>query len=105
MVVQPLVSYYSDRSRLSFCCCRPFIACDVIGVVISALIIGYAGDLGHALGDNLCKKSKQHTLLIFILGFCKKPKQHTLMIFNTKRTTARAFSFLYISSPIAWPRL
>lgn len=69
LVVQPPVGYYSDRSRSRFGCHRPFIVYGIIAVAMAALLIGYATDLGHTLGDDLDKKTKPHTVVIFVLGF------------------------------------
>ncbi|GAU18375.1 hypothetical protein TSUD_202640 [Trifolium subterraneum] len=69
MIVQPIVGYYSDRSHSRFGRRRPFIFFGAIAVALAVFFIGYAADIGHALGDDLNKKTRTRAVVIFVLGF------------------------------------
>ncbi|AES90998.2 sucrose transporter 2 [Medicago truncatula] len=68
LVVQPFIDYYSDRCRSSFGRCCPFILGGVIAVVITALLIAFATELGHLFGDTLESETKPHTIVILVLS-------------------------------------
>ncbi|KAL5066273.1 hypothetical protein RYX36_028010 [Vicia faba] len=69
LIVQPIVGYYSDRSRSRFGRRRPFIFFGALSVAISVFLIGYAADIGRSLGDNITKKTRPRAVVIFVLGF------------------------------------
>jgi solute carrier family 45 protein 1/2/4 len=69
IIVQPIVGYYSDRSHSRFGRRRPYIFFGAISVAIAVFFIGYAADLGHALGDDLTKKTRHRAVAIFTIGF------------------------------------
>ncbi|KAL1196038.1 Sucrose transport protein SUC2 [Cardamine amara subsp. amara] len=69
MLVQPFVGYYSDRSRSRFGRRRPFIAAGAGLVAIAVVLIGYAADIGVALGDRVDSTPKSHAIVVFAVGF------------------------------------
>lgn len=69
MIVQPIVGYYSDRCTSRFGRRRPFIVAGAALVAVAVILIGYAADLGHVMGDKLDKTPKTWAILIFGLGF------------------------------------
>ncbi|XP_045814811.1 sucrose transport protein SUC8-like [Trifolium pratense] len=69
MIVQPLVGYYSDRSHSRFGRRRPYIFFGSISVALAVFFIGFASDIGHALGDDLTQKTRTRAVVIFIVGF------------------------------------
>ncbi|VVB13415.1 unnamed protein product [Arabis nemorensis] len=69
MIVQPIVGYYSDRCTSRFGRRRPFIAAGAALVAVAVILIGYAADLGHIMGDKLDKTPKTWAILIFGLWF------------------------------------
>jgi solute carrier family 45 protein 1/2/4 len=69
IIVQPIVGYYSDRSHSRFGRRRPYIFFGAIFVAIAVFFIGFAADLGHALGDDLTQKTRTRAVVIFIVGF------------------------------------
>ncbi|KAH7524924.1 hypothetical protein FEM48_Zijuj06G0170900 [Ziziphus jujuba var. spinosa] len=69
LLVQPIVGYYSDRCNSRFGRRRPFIAGGATCVIFAVFLIGFAADLGHALGDSLGKKTKPRAVAFFVIGF------------------------------------
>ncbi|XP_020206253.1 sucrose transport protein SUC1 [Cajanus cajan] len=69
LVVQPIVGYYSDRTTSRFGRRRPFILAGSVAVAIAVFLIGYAADIGHAMGDDLKKKTRPRAVAFFVIGF------------------------------------
>ncbi|MED6132532.1 transcription factor [Stylosanthes scabra] len=69
MVVQPIVGYYSDRCTSKLGRRRPFILGGAVAVAIAVFLIGFAADIGHAIGDDLSKKTRPRAVAIFVIGF------------------------------------
>ncbi|OIW01400.1 hypothetical protein TanjilG_25696 [Lupinus angustifolius] len=69
LIVQPIVGYYSDRCKSRFGRRRPFICTGAIAVAIAVILIGFAADFGHSLGDNLTLKTRPRAVAFFVLGF------------------------------------
>ncbi|KAL6007697.1 transcription factor [Asimina triloba] len=70
MVVQPLVGHQSDRCRSRWGRRRPFIAGGAALVTLAVLLIGFAADIGRAMGDPLgAGKTKSKAIGIFVVGF------------------------------------
>ncbi|CAA0809811.1 Sucrose transport protein SUC2 [Striga hermonthica] len=65
LLVQPIVGYFSDKIGKR----RPFIAVGACLVTVAVFLIGFAADMGYALGDSLEKTPKPKALLIFVIGF------------------------------------
>ncbi|GAB2271951.1 hypothetical protein Dimus_006779 [Dionaea muscipula] len=69
MFVQPIVGYTSDRMKTKFGRRKPFIATGTALICMSVLLIGFAADFGHAIGDKLDQKMKARAVALFVLGF------------------------------------
>ncbi|OIW07796.1 hypothetical protein TanjilG_31988 [Lupinus angustifolius] len=69
LVVQPIAGYYSDRCKSRFGRRRPFICAGAIAVAISIILIGFAADFGHSLGDDLTLKTRPRAVAFFVIGF------------------------------------
>lgn len=69
MIVQPTIGHYSDRCTSRFGRRRPFIVSGAILLCFSVTIIGFAADLGAALGDSIKKETKIRAITLFVLGF------------------------------------
>ncbi|KAK1371858.1 Sucrose transport protein-like [Heracleum sosnowskyi] len=69
MLVQPIVGYYSDRCTAAFGRRRPFILGGACCVAMAVVLIGFAADIGHAIGDDLAKKLRPRAITVFIIGF------------------------------------
>ncbi|GMG99359.1 hypothetical protein Nepgr_001199 [Nepenthes gracilis] len=69
MFVQPVVGYISDRMQTKFGRRKPFIAAGTALICLSVLLIGYASDFGHAVGDDLTQRTKPRAVAIFVVGF------------------------------------
>ncbi|KAL2467549.1 Sucrose transport protein SUC5 [Forsythia ovata] len=69
LVFQPVVGYYSDRCTSRFGRRRPFIVAGAFLLSFGVLLIGYAADIGRALGDSLLYGTKPRAVACFVLGF------------------------------------
>ncbi|GAB2211975.1 hypothetical protein Droror1_Dr00025315 [Drosera rotundifolia] len=69
MIVQPIVSYTSDRLKTKYGRRKPFIAMGTALICMAVLLIGYAIDFGYAFGDRLDQKTKPRAVGLFVLGF------------------------------------
>ncbi|KAL6007699.1 general substrate transporter [Asimina triloba] len=70
MVVQPLVGHQSDRCRCRWGRRRPFIAGGAAMVTMAVVLIGFAADMGRAMGDPLgAGKKKSKAIGVFVVGF------------------------------------
>ncbi|KAA0032286.1 hypothetical protein IC582_010793 [Cucumis melo] len=69
LIVQPTVGYYSDRCTSRFGRRRPFIVAGASFVATAVFLIGFAADIGHAVGDELSKPIKPRAVAIFVVGF------------------------------------
>ncbi|CAA7052383.1 unnamed protein product [Microthlaspi erraticum] len=69
IIVQPIVGYHSDRCTSRYGRRRPFIAAGAALVAVAVVIIGYAADMGHKMGDDLLQKPKVRAIVIFATGF------------------------------------
>ncbi|KAL8133252.1 hypothetical protein AgCh_008635 [Apium graveolens] len=69
MFVQPIVGYYSDRCTCKFGRRRPFIIGGACFVACAVFLIGFAADIGYAAGDDLSKKFKSRSIVVFVVGF------------------------------------
>lgn len=69
MLVQPIVGYYSDRCTAAFGRRRPFILGGACCVAMAVVLIGFAADIGHAIGDDLAKKLRPRAITVFVIGF------------------------------------
>ncbi|KAG7640828.1 Multi antimicrobial extrusion protein [Arabidopsis suecica] len=69
LLVQPSVGYFSDRCTSRFGRRRPFIATGALLVAVAVVLIGYAADFGHSMGDKIDKPVKMRAVVIFALGF------------------------------------
>nr|AFM28291.1 SUTp2 [Medicago truncatula] len=86
LVVQPFIGYYIDHCQSSFDRHRPFILGGVIAVVIAALLIAFASDLGHLFGDTLESETKPHNIVITVLSLSMFEVAN-----NVVQTPCRAF--------------
>lgn len=69
MLVQPIVGYYSDRCTAKLGRRRPFIISGAILVIFAVIMIGFAADFGHSLGDSLTETPKGRAVTFFVIGF------------------------------------
>ncbi|XP_057489819.1 sucrose transport protein SUC8-like [Actinidia eriantha] len=69
LLVQPTVGYYSDRCTSKFGRRRPFIVAGAALVALAVVLIGWAADMGRALGDSPEKKTKPRAVVFFVIGF------------------------------------
>lgn len=69
LVFQPIVGYYSDRCTSRFGRRRPYIVAGAFLLSFGVLLIGFAADIGRALGDSLIYGSKPRAVACFVLGF------------------------------------
>ncbi|KAK4436778.1 Sucrose transport protein SUC2 [Sesamum alatum] len=69
LLVQPIVGYYSDHCTSRFGRRRPFIGFGAGLVALAIFLIGFAADLGHAVGDSLGKGPKPRAITVFVVGF------------------------------------
>ncbi|VYS69170.1 unnamed protein product [Arabidopsis thaliana] len=69
LLVQPSVGYFSDRCKSRFGRRRPFIAMGALLVAVAVVLIGYAADFGHSMGDKVDEPVKMRAVVIFALGF------------------------------------
>ncbi|CAA7052382.1 unnamed protein product [Microthlaspi erraticum] len=70
MIVQPIVGFHSDRCTSRFGRRRPFIAAGAALVAVAVVLIGYAADIGHKMGDDIYKKEPRYrAIAIFATGF------------------------------------
>ncbi|CAD5333858.1 unnamed protein product [Arabidopsis thaliana] len=69
LLVQPSVGYFSDRCKSRFGRRRPFIATGALLVAVAVVLIGYAADFGHSMGDKVDEPVKMRAVVIFALGF------------------------------------
>ncbi|KAL9229087.1 hypothetical protein vseg_004598 [Gypsophila vaccaria] len=69
ILVQPIVGYSSDRLKNKFGRRKPFITAGTILIILAVLLIGFAADIGHSVGDDLTKKTKPRAVAIFVVGF------------------------------------
>lgn len=69
LLVQPIVGYFSDRTKNRLGRRRPFIIVGALFVAISVFLIGFAADLGHIAGDRLDQEMKPRAVAIFVVGF------------------------------------
>ncbi|KAK7315459.1 hypothetical protein VNO77_34006 [Canavalia gladiata] len=89
LVVQPIVGYYSDRSTSRFGRRRPFIFYGAIAVAVAVFLIGYAADIGYAVGDDITKKTRPRAVAIFVvLGYAAGSYRNLHNIFPFTETKA-----------------
>ncbi|RWR72315.1 sucrose transporter-like protein [Cinnamomum micranthum f. kanehirae] len=70
LLVQPIVGHYSDHCSSGWGRRRPFIACGVGFVALAVILIGFAADIGGAVGDPLGpRRIKKRAIAIFVVGF------------------------------------
>ncbi|XP_030550744.1 sucrose transport protein SUC1-like [Rhodamnia argentea] len=69
LLVQPIVGYFSDRTKNRLGRRRPFIIVGALFVAVAVFLIGFAADLGHMAGDRLDQKMKPRAVAIFVVGF------------------------------------
>ncbi|XP_027363847.1 sucrose transport protein SUC8-like [Abrus precatorius] len=69
LLVQPIVGYSSDRCTSRFGRRRPFILAGALAVTLAVFLIGFAADLGHALGDDITRKTRPRAVGFFVVGF------------------------------------
>ncbi|KAI6689643.1 hypothetical protein NL676_026471 [Syzygium grande] len=69
LLVQPIVGYFSDRTKSRFGRRRPFILGGAGFVGVAVFLIGFAADLGHMGGDSLDSPMKPRAVAIFVVGF------------------------------------
>ncbi|KAL3830266.1 hypothetical protein ACJIZ3_019068 [Penstemon smallii] len=69
LIVQPIAGHFSDQCTSRFGRRRPFIVAGAILLSLGVLLIGFAADIGHAVGDSLAQGMKPRAVAIFIFGF------------------------------------
>jgi len=69
IVVQPIVGYTSDRCKSKLGRRKPYITTGTTLICLAVLLIGFAADIGHSLGDNLEKRTKPRAVALFVIGF------------------------------------
>ncbi|KAL9278602.1 putative sucrose/H+ symporter, plant, major facilitator superfamily, MFS transporter superfamily [Arabidopsis thaliana] len=69
LLVQPTVGYFSDRCKSRFGRRRPFIATGALLVALAVILIGFAADFGHTMGDKLDEAVKIRAVGFFVVGF------------------------------------
>ena len=70
LLVQPLVGYWSDRSRISYGKRRPFILGGTLVVVLSIIMISYCQSLGQSLASLMkLESSKSMQIAFAVIGF------------------------------------
>ncbi|KAL2335026.1 hypothetical protein Fmac_016239 [Flemingia macrophylla] len=69
LIVQPLVGYSSDHCKSRFGRRRPFILAGSLIVIVAVILIGFAADIGYALGDDITLKTRPRAVACFVLGF------------------------------------
>ncbi|CAK9228935.1 unnamed protein product [Sphagnum jensenii] len=75
LVVQPCIGIWSDKCESRWGRRRPFIFAGVLMISVAVIVIGFAADIGYALGDSHqdCKifqgVARPRAALVFILGF------------------------------------
>lgn len=69
IVVQPTVGYTSDRCKSKYGRRKPFITMGTILICLAVLLIGFAADIGHKLGDDIKNMSKPRAVALFVIGF------------------------------------
>ncbi|XP_020891686.1 putative sucrose transport protein SUC6 isoform X2 [Arabidopsis lyrata subsp. lyrata] len=69
LLVQPSVGYFSDRCKSRFGRRRPFIATSALLVALAVILIGFAADFGHTMGDKLDEAVKMRAVGFFVVGF------------------------------------
>ncbi|XP_039171182.1 sucrose transport protein SUC2-like [Eucalyptus grandis] len=69
LLVQPIVGYFSDRTKNRFGRRRPFIVAGAGFVAVAVFLIGFAADLGHMAGDKIDALMKPRAVAIFVVGF------------------------------------
>ncbi|GAA0167455.1 secondary carrier transporter [Lithospermum erythrorhizon] len=69
LIVQPTVGVSSDRCTSRFGRRRPYIVGGGILLLFGVFLIGFAADIGGALGDSLVSGTKPIAITVFVLGF------------------------------------
>ncbi|KAF8025081.1 hypothetical protein BT93_F2049 [Corymbia citriodora subsp. variegata] len=69
LLVQPIVGYFSDRTKSRFGRRRPYIVSGACFVAVAVFLIGFAADLGYMAGDKLDATMKPRAVAIFVVGF------------------------------------
>lgn len=69
LLVQPIVGYFSDRTKSRLGRRRPFIITGALFVATAVILIGFAADLGYKGGDRLDREMKPRAVAIFVIGF------------------------------------
>lgn len=69
LLVQPIIGHHSDRCTSPLGRRRPFIIAGTALLSLGVLLIGFAADIGHTLGDSLAVGMKPRAVTVFIIGF------------------------------------
>ncbi|KAK4483857.1 hypothetical protein RD792_011066 [Penstemon davidsonii] len=69
LIVQPIAGHFSDHCTSRFGRRRPFIVAGAILLSLGVLLIGFAADIGRAIGDSLAHGMKPRAVAMFVIGF------------------------------------